>query len=113
MASTGARRERITIQRVTRTANAYNEPEESWATVDKRWAHVEGQSGREVERANQTSPMASHKVTMLADSLTKTLTTDDRLVWAGPGGNVTLGIVYVDKSRAYLNEIVCLCEAAA
>ena len=113
MASTGNLRHRVSIERVTRTANAYNEPEESWSAAGARWAHVEGQSGREVERANQTAPMASHKVTLRADSLTKVLTTDDRLVWAGPGGNVTLGIVYVDKSRAYLNEIVCLCEAAA
>lgn len=110
---TGDLRERVTLQRVTRTANAYNEMEESWTTLEKRWAHIEGQSGKEVERANQTAPMASHKVTLRADSLTKTLTTDDRLVWAGPNGNVTLGIVYVDKARAHENAIVCLCEAAA
>lgn len=109
----GQLRERVTLQRVTRAANAYNEMEETWGTLEKRWAKVEGQSGREVERANQTAPLATHKVTMRADSLTKTLTTDDRLVWAGPRGDVTLGIVYVDKSRSFLNEIVCLCEAAA
>jgi hypothetical protein len=50
---------------------------------------------------------------MRADSLTKALTTDKRLVWRGPAGNVTLGIVYVDLSLTRQGVVSCLCEAAA
>jgi head-tail adaptor len=110
---TGRLEHRVAIQTVTRTANVMNEPEEAWATDGERWALVEGQTGREVQRANQTAPTATHKVTMRADSLTKALTTDKRLVWRGPAGNVTLGIVYVDLSLTRQGVVSCLCEAAA
>lgn len=105
--------ETVTIQRVTRTPNAMNEQEESWADIATVDAVISGQSGREVRRANQTSPTATHMVTMLADETTITLTTDDRLVWAGPGGDVTMGIVFVDLTQVRTgNRVVCLCEAA-
>jgi head-tail adaptor len=107
-------RHRVTLQRVTRTANAMNEQEEAWADLgSKRWANVEGQSGREVRRANQTTPTATHQVTLRSDSITKGLTADDRIVWAGPGGDVTMGIVFVDLTQVRAgNRVVCLCEAA-
>ena len=104
--------QRVTVQRVTRTENSMNEPEESWAAVGTRWANIEGRGGREMQRANQTAPSATHLVTKRGDSVTKEITTDDRLVWAAPNGSVTLGIVDVDRSRYRQNEIICLCESA-
>lgn len=108
----GERDQRVAIQTVTRTANVMNEPEEAWATTFSRWAKIEGRGGREMQRANQTTPTATHLVTLPTDSQTKAITTDQRIVWAAPGGDLTLGIVNVDKSRWREGEIVCLCEAA-
>lgn len=116
MATTGClhMRHRVTLQRVTRSANAMNEQEETWVALgSRRWANVEGQSGREVRRANQNTPTATHQVTMRSDSITNSLTADDRIVWAGPGGDVTMGIVFVDLTQvADKRRVVCLCEAA-
>lgn len=107
-------RHRVTLQRVTRTANAMNEQEESWTDLgSRRWANVEGQSGREVRRANQNTPTATHQVTMRSDNITKSLTADDRITWHGPGGDIVMGIVYVDLSQvAEKRRVVCLCEAS-
>ena len=113
MASSGQRDQRFTIQRVTRTANAMGEPDEDWSAVGKRWGAMQGLSGREVQRANQTAPTATSMVDFLPDSVTKEMTTDDRLVWHGPGGDVTLGIVHVDKTKVREGQILVWCEAAA
>lgn len=107
-------RDRVTLQRVTRTANAMNESEESWSSLGSRRAKVVGQSGREVSRANQTTPTATHEVTLWSDCVTRSLTADDRIVWASPGGCLTMGIIWVDLSQVIQHKrVVCLCEAAA
>ena len=109
----GDRDQRVTLQSITRTNNAMNEPEESWSNIGKRWAKVEGQGGKELQRAQQTTPMATHLVSLPADSKTKTLTTDNRILWESPGGSKELGIINVDLTE-YRNGVVqCLCEASA
>lgn len=117
MPPTGDLRHRVSIQSATTTKNASNEDVPSWSTVSggyRRAALVEGRGGREVQRANQTMPEASHRVTLRADSLTRALNRRHQVIWHDGSTDRTLGVVDIDTSKATSEGFVyLLCEEAA
>jgi head-tail adaptor len=113
---TGSLMHRVSVQTSTTTKNASNEDVPAWSTVSngaRRAARVEGRGGREVQRANQSVPEATHRVTFRADSLTRSLTPQHQLVWHDGQTDRELGVVDVDTSMAQeRGEVYCLCEEA-
>jgi head-tail adaptor len=105
------RTQTVTFQRPTETPNDFGEPVATHADLGTYEAKVVGRGGRETQVANQTVPEADYLVFVLPDDVTKALRVTDRVVWAGPGGDVTLGIVHVDLSRVPQGEVVVYAEA--
>jgi head-tail adaptor len=102
----GRLRHTVTIEVPVRTPGDYAERIKTFNKFGDRSANVEGRGGRETQRANQTVPEADYRVTLRADELTRTLTTDHRFLWNGK----PLGIVHVDHTRWHIGEVLCLCE---
>jgi SPP1 family predicted phage head-tail adaptor len=81
----GRLRHRVTLQRRTGAANAFNEPTDTWTDIATVSAGVEPISGREYFAAQQVQSEVSHRVTIryLAGVNPK-----DRIVWTDPATDV-------------------------
>ena len=85
MKGAGERDKRLRIERDTGTTqDAQGHIAELWTKVADRWCKVSPISGRELT-AHQIRPDTTHKVTMLADSVTLQLKSSDRLLYIGKG----------------------------
>lgn len=60
----GRLRHRVTIQARSGTANAYNEPADSWSDVATVPAGIEPISGREFFASQQVQGTVSHRITL-------------------------------------------------
>ncbi|MBS4048573.1 MAG: phage head closure protein [Alphaproteobacteria bacterium] len=84
----GKRDQRVTVQRFTSTDDGYGGQVEAWTDLAIRWCSVEPMSGRERNQAQQTESPANYRVTLPWDSVTKAITTADRVVWNDKTGNI-------------------------
>lgn len=74
---------RITLLRFGVTYNTSNEPIEAWAEAGKRWASKEDVSDGEKVRAAQVGASVTTRFRVRSDSLTRTLTSADQIVYDG------------------------------
>jgi SPP1 family predicted phage head-tail adaptor len=79
----GALDRRITLQRYSTTYNSDNEPIAAWTDLGKRWASKEDVSDGEQVRAAQVGASVTTRFVLRLDSLTKTLTSADRIIYGG------------------------------
>lgn len=79
----GNLRHRVTLQRLTGERGAAGGANDTWQDIGLRWASVKPLSGREWVNAAAANTEISHDVMLRADSLTKTLTPRDRLLFGG------------------------------
>ncbi len=63
----GGRRHRVNIEEISRgTANDYGVRTETWSEfISAIWVSIEPQSGREYQRARQTTPELTHLIGMI------------------------------------------------
>lgn len=101
------KQKRVGIQRINGTADAAGHidltSDDSWTTVGKRWAQIITRGGKENYRFNEVKADVVALVEMRSDSLTRSVTSRDRL---------TLGSRILDIDAAYdMNEarekVVC------
>src|SRR5688572_7250658 len=59
---TGPMRQRLEVQEVTLSKDAFAAVTETWTTVDTVWAAIEPISGREVWGSNEVSAEATHRI---------------------------------------------------
>ena len=84
MKGAGERNKRLRIERDTAsTQDSEGHVTETWTKVADRWCKVEPLSGRELWDARQIQPDTTHRITMLADTVTKAMTSLDRLAYIG------------------------------
>jgi SPP1 family predicted phage head-tail adaptor len=60
----GRLRDRIALQKPTRSADAYGQKVPSYSTAMKRWAQIETLSGDEQLQDRQLQSVATHRITM-------------------------------------------------
>ena len=72
---------RITIERYGVTYDEYNQPTEGWTELAKRWAEKKDVSDGEKLRAAQVGASLSTRFVVRYDSITKTITAADRIVY--------------------------------
>ncbi|HEY1068852.1 MAG TPA: phage head closure protein [Pirellulales bacterium] len=93
MSGAGTYNRRVQIQRNAADpeadGDAVGEVAPDFATIGRRWASVQPLSGREYFAAQQAVSDVTHTVKLRADSLTKTITPSDRLLF----GDRVLGIL--------------------
>lgn len=99
MTDPGKLRERVTLVRMVdedRDGHTKQKP----TAIGSRFARVEQLGGREFREASQVVAEASHRVTVWSDSVTRSLSTKDRLHW----GNRVLEITSIagDEDRETL-----------
>lgn len=94
-------RDLLIVQKSTSTANASNEPVESWSEFCKSWGKVEAIGGDEhsLAVASHVESEVVYRVTMRSDPLTQQVTSKMRILWDGPGGQVTLAVAAVLQSQ--------------
>ena len=107
--SAGKYNKRISIKRVARTANAYNEQVPDYDTeYIKRWAYVVPQSGREFMAAQAVHTQLSLIIRVRSDSKTRAITTDMVVEL----GNKTLNIGSIFDEQEARKEVVIYCIEA-
>jgi SPP1 family predicted phage head-tail adaptor len=74
---------RITIERANTTKNSDNEPVTAWAELAKRWASKKDVSDGEKIRAAEVGATVTTRFQVRWDSVTKTITGADRIVYDG------------------------------
>lgn len=74
---------RISIERLSTTYNAHNEPVTAWAELAKRWASKKDVSDGEKIRAAEVGATVTTRFQVRWDSVTETLTAADRIVYDG------------------------------
>ena len=99
----GDLRQRVRIERRTQTPTGFpGEWSDAYADPIERAAKVKPMTGREAERAGQTTADAPHQVTLRAEPSTlEALTPTARLTWLRPDhplGDVALDVVSVVES---------------
>lgn len=94
----GALRERVTIERETRTADGLGGWSSSWAAVATVWARVEQLAAAEPVEAERLVARGGYRITIRHRS---DLTTADRLAWRGRILNIR-GLSNKDERRRYL-----------
>ena len=88
----------ISIERLTEGAlNAFNEPSETWAELCKEWASKKDVSDAEKINAGQTFSTRIARFVVRSNTNTRTVTTDDRIVYGGTWGVV--GVKEIDRNR--------------
>ena len=76
----GRRRTWVTVEQASDdVANATGEVLPQWTTLCSRWAEAAFTSGREFQAAMQVVPMLNGILKLRYDSLTKTITSRDRI----------------------------------
>lgn len=83
MRPAGQRDKLVTIQRATYVTDVHNEDVPSWAPIGREWARVIWGAGAERREAAQTQAVQSATFQVLDNSLTRSLTAKDRIVWNG------------------------------
>lgn len=86
-------RHTVTVQRITEAVNDYNEKVPTPLNVAKLGAEVVSQGGREMWRAQQVQPEATHLVKLLDSGVSRDITPEYQFVWEGK----TLGIIHASK----------------
>lgn len=81
--SAGKRDKRVSIERATTTVNDYNEPVPTWSELTKRWTAIYFGKGSERRQAAMEQGSQTASFVMLSDSITRTITLEDRLNWGG------------------------------
>lgn len=74
---------RITIQRATTSADAYNEPIETWATLATVWAMKRDASDSERQRASETSAEITTRFQIRYSSTVAEINPKDRISYDG------------------------------
>ena len=74
---------RITIERYGVTYDEFNQPIEAWTELAKRWASKQDVSDGEKLRAAQVGATVTTRFHVRYDSVTKTITAADRIVYEG------------------------------
>lgn len=85
----GPRDTLITLQRATTTADAYNEPQMSWADIGTEWAAVNYGRGDERREAAMLQGAQPATFTVLDNANTAGLVLKDRITFEGGFWNVT------------------------
>ena len=101
--------ETITIQRLSDQAalNDFDETtENSWEDVEDRWAHIQSHGVKELWQAGQNVSQATHMVTLHSDSVTRTVTVRDRILW----GERILRVLNVSDEHNEFHELVIMCR---
>lgn len=106
---TRSKNQRVTLQRLSQVAgvNEFSEhTEDSWQDLEDRWCGILTKGFREQWRAGQETIDATHLVELWLDSVTSTLTVNDRLVWRGR----FLRIMEVSDVTNERREILVVCR---
>lgn len=97
----------ISLQRASATTDDYGEEVMTWAEIGKEKAAVLFGRGSERRQAAQTQSAQSVTFTVLSNSVTRSLTAKDRIVWndvawdlAGPGSPVRRGELEITATGA-------------
>lgn len=98
----GQYRTKVTIEQPTTAVGGYNDPQLSWSTYASRWAQVETNSGRELQRAQQTIPETTAVIRMRSDSLTRAITPRMR----AKIGNRVLNIAVANDEGELRQEVI-------
>jgi head-tail adaptor len=77
----GNRDKRVTLQRALTTKNALNEDVKTWGAIGKRWAEKLDVSDGEQLRAAEVGATITTRWRVLRETLTRTLTPRDRIVF--------------------------------
>ena len=77
--------ERITLQRLTASADNQGGYASAWAELAKLWAKVQVITGNEAAAADQLAPSSQYQVTIIYRS---DITERDRIIWRGRELNV-------------------------
>lgn len=93
---------KVTIEQPSTTVGGYNDPQYSWTTYASRWAQVETNSGRELQRAQQTMPETTAVIRMRSDSTTRAITPRMRCKI----GNRVLNIAVANDEGEMRQEVV-------
>lgn len=103
-----AKNQRVTLQRLSAgTNNAFGEPvPASWSTLSTRFASILSKGFKEQWRAGQQIIDATHLVELWFDSVTSTLTDNDRIVWR----DRVLQILLVADERNQRRELLVVCR---
>lgn len=89
MIAAGSLDRRVTIQRNGAGEDEYGEQIEGWVDIGTRWTAVYYGTGSERREAAATQGSQAASFVMRADSLTRTITLQDRLVFDGAVWNIT------------------------
>jgi len=89
MRGAGALKQRIALQRATTTANAFNEPVETWATFATVFASRRDASASETYRAAEIGARISARFTIRRSSDVADVTPRDRLTLGGRSFDIT------------------------
>lgn len=81
--SIGERRHRVVFQRATVSADAFGEPDQTWANLCTSWALVQPMKGRERFGAEQVQADVDHRIVTRYRSELSDLGPGDRATWSG------------------------------
>lgn len=95
-------RQRVTLQRLTETPDAFSQAQPTWTDVGTFWAKVKGASGKEVAIARQLQAQVTHSVTMRYIGV---ITPADRFLYAGRLLNITEAINVDERKREW--QLLC------
>lgn len=100
METPGARRKKVTIQVVTRTADSYGSLIESWATYATPWAKVDPLSGKEFFNSQQEQDLTTTLFTFRYSALLAAMNSHDyRIVLNGNTYDLTSPPINVGHSN--------------
>jgi len=81
--SIGERRHRVVFQRATESADAFGEPDQTWATLCTSWALVQPLKGMERFKANEQQAEVDHRIVTRYRSELSDLGPKDRATYNG------------------------------
>ena len=104
----GRLRHRITIERLTATKDAHGQPTDTWERLTSRKAAIDQAGGSEYIASDAENSRTVVTIRMRYDSITKTITTKDRIVHGG----VNYDIVQPPQNMQMKNrDLLFTCEA--
>lgn len=107
MRPAGQRDKLVTVQRATFATDENNEDVPTWAPIGQEWARIIWGLGAERREAAQTQARQAATFQVLDNSLTRSLTASDRIMWNGmawdiaaPGVPIARGELEISASAA-------------